>query len=180
MASAVPTLLAKIACLRPRIICFVGKGIWLHVERSLRPGKGNDAEACAVLATHAGKTGVMMKEEESGQMIERAPVSLNARAVKPEPEFVAFGVANSSNPGADGDVPLRQILIVQRAEERLPDATLSPSSPITTRCGSISSRYAAPRKAEAATGLTFAYGLQPYKAVHNVEPNVRSARNLMI
>ncbi|KAI0052051.1 DNA glycosylase [Auriscalpium vulgare] len=34
--SAVPALLAKIARYRPRIVCFVGKGIWLDVERVLK------------------------------------------------------------------------------------------------------------------------------------------------
>ncbi|KAH9954776.1 uracil-DNA glycosylase-like protein [Russula dissimulans] len=34
MADSVPALLANVVRLRPRVVCFVGKGIWLHVERS--------------------------------------------------------------------------------------------------------------------------------------------------
>jgi hypothetical protein len=36
MANAVPALLARIARWRPRVICFNGKGIWVHVEHSLQ------------------------------------------------------------------------------------------------------------------------------------------------
>ena len=36
MAASVPALLARIARWRPRVICFNGKGIWVHVERSLQ------------------------------------------------------------------------------------------------------------------------------------------------
>ncbi|KAH9005564.1 uracil-DNA glycosylase-like protein [Lactarius hatsudake] len=36
MASSVPALLTKIARFRPRVVCFIGKGIWLHVERALK------------------------------------------------------------------------------------------------------------------------------------------------
>ncbi|KAI0302820.1 uracil-DNA glycosylase-like protein [Multifurca ochricompacta] len=46
MASSVPALLARVARLYPRIICFVGKGIWLHVERAF------------VLSKSKSKTGV--------------------------------------------------------------------------------------------------------------------------
>ncbi|KAF8491315.1 uracil-DNA glycosylase-like protein, partial [Russula emetica] len=35
MADSVPALLARIARWRPRVICFNGKGMWLHVELSL-------------------------------------------------------------------------------------------------------------------------------------------------
>jgi len=36
MADSVPALLARIARWRPRVVCFNGKGIWVHVERSLQ------------------------------------------------------------------------------------------------------------------------------------------------
>ncbi|KAH8992737.1 uracil-DNA glycosylase-like protein [Lactarius akahatsu] len=36
MASSVPALLTKIARFRPHVVCFIGKGIWLHVERALK------------------------------------------------------------------------------------------------------------------------------------------------
>lgn len=35
MAAAAPRLLSRIAACRPRIVAFVGKDIWLHVERAL-------------------------------------------------------------------------------------------------------------------------------------------------
>ncbi|KAH9059791.1 uracil-DNA glycosylase-like protein [Lactarius vividus] len=35
MASSVPALLAKIARFRPRVVCFIGKGIWLHVRETV-------------------------------------------------------------------------------------------------------------------------------------------------
>jgi hypothetical protein len=176
MASAVPTLLAKIACFRPRIICFVGKGIWLHVERSLRLAISADAGACAVLAAHAGETGVVLKQEETGHLIERAPGSVNLRAAKPESELVDFGFTDSAKPGADGDVPLRPFLTVQKDVKELSDTTLSTLSSFTTRYGSISPRNAAlPKGKKKAAGSTFAYGLQPYKAMHDVGPNVRTA-----
>jgi hypothetical protein len=35
MRAASPKLLMKVAACKPRILCFVGKDIWLHVERAL-------------------------------------------------------------------------------------------------------------------------------------------------
>jgi G:T/U-mismatch repair DNA glycosylase len=35
MASSVPALLFKIECFCPHVACFIGKGIWLHVKRTL-------------------------------------------------------------------------------------------------------------------------------------------------
>jgi hypothetical protein len=173
MASAVPTLLAKIACFRPRIICFVGKGIWLHVERSLRLGITVDAGASPVLSAHASETGVILKEEETGHLIERAPGSVNLRVAKPGSELLAFSFTDSAKPGADGDVPPRQFLNVQKDIKEVSDTTPS----FTTRYGSMSPRNVALPKAKnfKAAGSTFAYGLQPYKAVHDVTPNVRTA-----
>lgn len=161
MTDAVPTLLAKISRFRPRIACFVGKGIWLHAERSLRLRTSDDAGACA---PHANETEVMLKEE-FGQC---APVCVNTRLPKPEPELVGFGDANSAVRCAHEDAPPRRRLTVQ---EVLP-AMLSPSSPFTTGSDSVSTREAASRKKAARP--RFAYGLQPYKAVHKVGPNVRN------
>ncbi|KAI9462883.1 uracil-DNA glycosylase-like protein [Lactarius psammicola] len=45
MASSVPALLTKIAGCRPRVVCFIGKGIWLHVERALNLLKGDHTAA---------------------------------------------------------------------------------------------------------------------------------------
>jgi hypothetical protein len=180
MTSAVPTLLAKIAYLRPRIICFVGKGIWLHVQRSLRRlGIGDDdddAGTRAVLAADASETVLMpvVLKEESIEC---------SRVTKPESEPVGFGhgVAAKSEPDAQGEGDHhprpKQILTVQRViKQQAPDTTLSTPSPFATGCRSVSSRNAAPKRGTAAVlgpTRTFAYGLQPYKAVHSMEPNVR-------
>ncbi|KAI0297397.1 uracil-DNA glycosylase-like protein [Russula brevipes] len=44
MADSAPALLAKVARLRPRVVCFIGKGIWLRVERSLLQRTRNNSE----------------------------------------------------------------------------------------------------------------------------------------
>jgi hypothetical protein len=181
MTNAVPTLLAKIACLRPRIICFVGKGIWLHVERSLRRlGIGDnddDAGTCAVLAAHASETGLMpvLKEESVNEC--------SPRVAKPEPELVDFGhgvpvaATKPDAQGGGGDHhPFQKVI-----KQEVPDTTtLSHSSPIATGCRSVSSRTrnAALKKEKGTVAVlgprtTFAYGLQPYKAVHGMESNVK-------
>jgi hypothetical protein len=187
MTNAVPTLLAKIARLRPRIICFVGKTIWLHVERSLRRlGLGEDDEdpgTRAVLAAHASETGLMpvLKEELRIEC---------SRVAKPESsEQVDFGhgvpVAAAKPEARGAGPPPKQILTLQKKviKQEAPDTTtLSHPSPFATGCrtDSVSSRNAALKKGTVAalgqTKTTFAYGLQPYKAVHSMESNVRGRR----
>ena len=93
-------LLAKISCFRPHIICFVGKGIWLHVERSLRLRISDDAGCRADLAAHPSETGVILKEEE-----EELQLFEYARAAKPEPELVGFREVNSEKPGVERNIP---------------------------------------------------------------------------
>lgn len=55
MTAAVPIFLAKIARYRPRIVCFVGMGIWRIVEKVLLkmavfPVRGHDAKTTTLKA----------------------------------------------------------------------------------------------------------------------------------
>lgn len=43
MATSVPAFLSKVARWRPRIVCFVGRGIWLCVEKALQQPLGTSA-----------------------------------------------------------------------------------------------------------------------------------------
>ena len=36
MIASVPALLEKVAIFRPRFICFIGKGMWLKVEKGIK------------------------------------------------------------------------------------------------------------------------------------------------
>jgi len=165
MAHSVPTLLVKVARLRPRVVCFIGKGIWLHVERSLRlQADGSDGSGLVARATERCVT---LKEEEIDNLMPRASVNLDARAAKAEPEPTAFNATtDSARPGTeDGDISRRHLLTVQKAEEILDTGSL-PLSPSTT-----ARRMASPKAAPAQPA--FAYGLQPYKAVHDAATNVR-------
>ena len=198
-----PALLAKIARWRPRVMCFNGKGIWLHVERSLqqqliqtngsndsaptgsrvlvpkrededelkpiisdmrqeRPVKTEQDTARSLqppslkkdtsnhgVATRSRRVVGLKREEE-----ERKPSVANAdqkKSLKSKKGSSASGAgntpANSSN--LDADRVLRPSTSVQRPVS-------SPSSAVTPR--------------------TFVYGIQPYKAVHDVIPEVSGAR----
>ena len=165
MARSVPTLLVKVARLRPRVVCFIGKGIWLHVERSLRlQADGSDGSG---LVAHATEHCVTLKVEEIDNLMPRASVNLDARAAKAEAEPAAFNATtDSARPGTeDGDISRRHLLTVQKAEEILDTGSLASSPPTTAR------RMASPKAAAALP--PFAYGLQPYKAVHDAATNVR-------
>ena len=169
MANSVPALLAKVVRLRPSVVCFVGKGIWLHVERSfqLRTGHGdrdNDTGASARgLVARASETCEAMKEEERDDLVGCAPaVSAEARPrqVKTETELVT-GFERPGKELEGGDVTRRHPLAVQDVKGAL-DAPLMGTGP---RSASM------PRRATARS--VFAYGLQPYKALHDVVPKVR-------
>jgi hypothetical protein len=68
MTCSAPALLAKVMCLCPCVICFNGKGIWLHIEHSLCPQANhsdNDRDGTGLVPVpHAAKGSVMVKEEE--------------------------------------------------------------------------------------------------------------------
>jgi len=163
MARSVPTLLVKIARLRPRVACFIGKGIWLHVERSLRlQADGSDGSGLVVRATERCVT---LKEEEIDNLMPRASVNPDARPAIAGPEPTAFNVTTDSARSGKKDVR-RHLLAIQKAEEILDTGSLPLSTSTTAR------RRASPKAAAAQPAFAFAYGLQPYKAVHYVATNV--------
>jgi hypothetical protein len=207
MADSAPALLAKIACWRPRVMCFNGKGIWLHVERLLqqqlihenaangprvvvpkrehdeheelkpiipdidqeRPAKtervtprllqqppplkkdtSNDG-----VATTSGVAAPKKEEEDCEPSVADTD---QGRPLKTKRERSASGAssgtANSSN--LDAGRVLRPCASVPVPVAR-GSAVYSPSSPVTPRRTATS---------------TFVYGIQPYKAVHDVVPKV--------
>ena len=170
MARSAPTLLIKVARLRPHVVCFIGKGIWLHVERSLRlRADGSDDGGLIARATQSRVT---LKEEEMDDVMPRAPVNPDARTAKAEPEPTAFhATTDSARPGREGgDISRGHLFAVQKAEEIMDTGSFLPSSPSTTvRRSGAASRVSPKKTARSA----FAYGLQPYKAVHDAATNVR-------
>ncbi len=184
MTRSVPALLAKVTRLRPRVICFNGKGIWLHVERSLRPqadhGDDDRDGAGLVPVPRTAESSVTVKEEEMDDLAPGASVDPvpGARPPKAEPalEPTAFNTTtDSACPGTDGDgdgVSRRYLLAVQSAERTSDSSALSPS--MRARCsGATSTSRASSKRATAGARSAFAYGLQPYKIVHDVMGNVR-------
>jgi hypothetical protein len=165
MARSVPTLLAKIARLRPRVACFIGKGIWLHVERSLRlQADGSDGSGLVARTTERCVT---LKEEEKDNLMPHVSVYSDARPAKAEPKPSPLNpnaTTDSARGTEGGEISRRHLLAVQNAEEILNARSLSLSSSMTAK------RRASPK---AAARSTFAYGLQPYKAVHGAATNVR-------
>jgi hypothetical protein len=150
------------------VVCFIGKGIWLQVERSLRRLRADGSD------------------DDGGGLIARVTltrVNADARTAKAEPEPTAFNATTDSaaRPGRReaGDVSRdHHLLAVRKAEEVTDAGSSSPPSSLSTtaarRGGAASesgSRGASPN-AKAARS-SFAYGLQPYKAVHDVANDVR-------
>jgi hypothetical protein len=212
MANSVPALLAKIAHWRPRVICFNGKGIWLHVERSLQQqliqSYGSDDSGSRVVVPKredeelkpiipdidqerpvkteqvtttcslqqpplkkdtsndgvATKFGVAAPKREEEECKPSVAVTDQERPLKTKRERSASGsssaTANSSN--LDAGRVLRPSTSVTVPVGR-GSAVFSPSSPVT------------PRRAATVTRPTFVYGIQPYKAVHDVIPKVSKA-----
>lgn len=167
MARSAPTLLIKVARLRPQVVCFIGKGIWLHVERSLRlQADGSDDGDLIARPT--------VKEEEVDVLTPRVPVHPDARTVKaePEPTTAAFNATtDSARPGReDGDISRDHLFAVQKSEEITDTGSLPLSdSAAVRRSGGAASRASQKKAARSA----FAYGLQPYKAVHDAATDVR-------
>ena len=171
MASSVPALLTKIARFRPRVACFIGKGIWQHVERALShhhhhlpksdPG---DQNAGITLGAHTSVQGnvllLLLSEPEPA----KTPVT-----VPRKDELSVYFPLDGS-----GDTP-----VVERPLKAEPKGALdfcesvkleeSEQKVITQRRGGISSL----RKDKAPRAPAFAYGLQPFKAVHDTVPSVR-------
>ena len=127
------------------------------------------------LVVRATKRCVTLKEEEIDNLTLRASVNLDARPAKAEPERTAWNATtDSARPGTeDGEYLRRHILAVQKAEEITDTGSFLPSSDSTTvRCSGAASRVSPKKAARSA----FAYGLQPYKAVHDAANNVRDPR----
>ena len=172
MASSVPALLTKIARFRPRVACFIGKGIWQHVERALShhhhhlpksdPG---DQNAGITLGAHTSVQGnvllLLLSEPEPA----KTPVTVPRK----DEISVYFPL------GGSGDTP-----VVERPLKAEPKGALdfcesvkleeSEQKVITQRRGGISSL----RKDKAPRAPAFAYGLQPFKAVHDMALSVRN------
>lgn len=182
MAGSVPALLTKIARFHPRVVCFIGKGIWLHVERALKlkgDAAGNKNAGIREDLTHlslgahsqgqpaAAKTAVALKDGRSAYFhsVGDAPVIADMeRPPKAEPECIGV-VVKLEESGSD----------VSSEVVEIANATpLSPSSlpHSTTRRGGP---RPASKKAKALPAPAFAYGLQPFKAVHDTMPHAASA-----
>ena len=120
LANGVPGLFAKVAHLRPHILCLNGKGMWLHVERLLQQR-------------------LLLKEE---------PVETEVKIEVKEEEV--------------------EIEVKEEASEKISSLVAVP-----TKQEAVSSSpppLATPRPQARPTA--FAYGLQPFKAVHSAVPNV--------
>ncbi|KZT50762.1 DNA glycosylase [Calocera cornea HHB12733] len=80
MVESAPAFLQKVTTWRPRIICFVGKGIWLAVQKNL------DTRTAAVLPTGGQKTVVEAPEDVKDAVEEDMPDSASrSTATAPSP-----------------------------------------------------------------------------------------------
>lgn len=122
MTKSVPALLARVERLRPRIVCFNGKGMWPHVERSLQQKllKRENPDHGIVKTEPRSVVGVKNEEEDCSPIIRTDPGQRPVKAEQEEPTAFGRDAGNTSPSG-------------------------------------------------------FHYGLQPYKAVHDVVPKVRKA-----
>jgi hypothetical protein len=162
MASSVPALLTKIAHFRPCVACFIGKGIWLHVERALDhllpksdAAEAGDQDAGITLGAYAEgnvpmlelatKTPAMLKDGRSVYFPLGGDTPVVERPPKAEPEGCFGGV---------------------KAEKSEQNATTN-----TRRRSGMS--YS--RKEKTQPAPAFAYGLQPFKVLHDTVPHVRNA-----
>jgi hypothetical protein len=165
MANSVPALLSKIARFRPRVACFIGKGIWLHVERALNllprsdDGAG-DQNAGITLGAHSegnvlepAKTPVTAMPKDGRSVYFRLgdDTPIVERPPKAEPE----GCVDSC-----GGIKL---------EENGTDLSSKQNTTTRRRSGVSSSR-----KEKAPPAPAFAYGLQPIKVVHDIVSHVRN------
>jgi hypothetical protein len=200
MANSVPALLVKIARWRPRVMCFNGKGIWVHVEcslqqqliqsnggattgsRPLEPQREDEEELKPIILDMGQERPVKteqppLKKDTSNDAVARVaapkreeeecqPTVANTEQQSPlttKRRGSASGArsttADSSNLDACRVLPSSTSVAVTVGRR---NAASSQSSPVT------------PRRAATAAQSTFAYGIQPYKAVHDV-PNVSKA-----
>jgi len=210
MASSVPALLAKIARLHPRVVCFNGKGIWLHVERSLQqqlilsdgPGGSAAIESGVVVPKREDeerKPNIVDADQERPVKTEREltagvlPQPLLKKDTSSDDAAVKSGVVvpkkeeEDSEPSMDTDQPKKRPIktkrerVASRASSTTADSSgldtgrvLRPSTsamaPVGHGSAVPSPPPVTPRRAGTAAQTTFAYGIQPYKAVHDVIP----------
>ena len=206
-----PALLAKIARWRPRVICFNGKGIWLHVERSLHQqqlnqsyGSDDDNGSSSVV--------VVPKREELKPII--ADKEGQERPVKTELVAVARSPPLQQQPppkkdtSNDGVATRSRVATLKREEEECKPSVADtdqgrsmrtrrerPASgegashaPTTANSSNLDagrvtfgrggselpspSSPVTPRRVATTTQSTFVYGIQPYKAIHDVKVRV--------
>ena len=193
MTSSVPAVLTKIARCRPRVTCFIGKGIWLHVERALNLLKGEAAgneiarigEDQSPLGARSqdhvaepAKTPVASKDERFAYFHLAGDTADEERQVKAEPgrrlDFCGVVVKPDES---ESEVSSQQNTTGTKYEDE--ETVETPSAPpsllhSTTRRGGISSAPGSASKKAKAPARAFAYGLQPLKAVHNTVPHVRN------
>jgi hypothetical protein len=198
MAGAAPGLLAKVARFRPRVACFIGKGIWVHVEPLLRlqthdntDRDHDDSGHNDGLVARATESCVALKEEEMGDSAMACASSPSAAVIVTAADTEARSVKTGLEPQAVGlfsamsdlvrlgtesrgsDLSRGHLLTVLKAEETS-DKPTSSSVTARKRRGVIASGSRASSKKAAAAPSMFAYGLQPYKAVHDAVIKVRS------
>ena len=178
MASSVPALLTKIARFRPRVVCFIGKGIWLHVERALNLLKGGatgnqytgsplGAHTQGNVVHQSAKTPVTPKDGRSAYFLldsDTPRVSIQ-RPLKAEPERCLDFSEAVKPEETQSDVSYEKLEDTAEATALL--SFLSRST-MRRRTGMSSSK-----KGETPPAQAFAYGLQPFKALHDTVPNVR-------
>jgi hypothetical protein len=201
MANGVPTLLAKVARLRPRVICFIGKGIWLHVERALRlqvlvDDRHDDGNGPGLVARSTENCATIKEEElevysmlcaPSGTATATATTgNADARPIKAEPDpgveagLTVFNAeTGAAGPSRECDVSRRHPLAVKDAEVTA-DTGASPWFPPSmaatgNRRGRVASQTLQTPRKKVSIRSDFSYGLQPYKAVHDVSIKVRSS-----
>jgi hypothetical protein len=185
MAAAAPAVLAKVARFRPRVVCFVGKGLWVQVGPllQLRANDGGDNDDdegdSGRLVARATESCVRPKEEEIDDSVMACPsssviVDPDARPVKAEPDIAGFSVtsdpAKLGTEAEGGDVSRGHLLAVQKAEEtsdKTPSCSMSPRK--RRGVGSLSQAFS--KKALAPSA--FVYGFQPFKVVHDAVVKVR-------
>jgi len=121
MAGSVPALLAKVPRWRPRVMCFNGKGIWLHVERSLQQqviqSYGSDDSAAAT-----GSRVVAPKREDEEELKPIIPDIDQERPVKTKrvtarPLQKPPLKKDTSNDGVVATVPKSGVAAPKREEE---------------------------------------------------------------
>ncbi|KAI9444042.1 hypothetical protein H4582DRAFT_1918883 [Lactarius indigo] len=183
MANSVPALLTKIARFRPRVVCFIGKGIWLHVERALKGGDATGNKNAGTrdhlsLGAHskgqlAAKTAVALKDGRSAyfHLVDDTPVIEDVeRPPKAELEHVDFcAVVKLEEDGSDVSSKLDTISKVEETVDVTPA-----SSPLPHSTKQRDSPRPASKKAKVVPALAFTYGLQPFKAVHDTMPRSAS------